>query len=176
MTSPYRERMDEGLARAFPHVERVTEKRTRPLAMFEGLQPVAAHWGAGIVDGMVVAGMSVVLLVCILLITRVNLMGLLTNAQTDGPTQIHLALLFISVLQLYLLTARSFLGASLGEWAFELQLGTDEDHRRMIYPLQVAWRSMLMTITGFIVLPLISTLVGRDLAKFATGLQLYRRP
>ncbi|RYG58242.1 hypothetical protein EON80_27370, partial [bacterium] len=87
-----------------------------------------------------------------------------------------LAMLFVAVLQMYMLTARSFFGASLGEWAFDLQVGTDDQQRSAVYPLQVAWRTLLMTFTGFIVLPLLSLVFNRDLAQPLTGLALIRRP
>jgi hypothetical protein len=171
--SPYRERMNESFAKAFPHAEREKKKVTpkeKPAIM-----ATAGHLGAGILDAMVVTGVATILLVCILAITKVNLVALLTNAQTDGPTQIHLALLFIAVLQLYLLTARSFFGASLGEWAFEMQLGTRQDQDAALYPLLVAWRTILVTVTGLILMPILSVIFRRDLLSYLTGLQLYRR-
>ncbi len=190
-SSPYRERLDESFARAFPHAERrpeakselrsetheakATAKRLHQEAEAQGLQAVASHFGAGFLDAMIVTGVGTILLVAIILITHINLWGLLSNAQTDRPTQLHIALLFISVMQLYLLTARSFFGASLGEWAFDLQLGTREDQQTTIYPLLVAWRTLIITLTGIVILPAISLLLGRDLASQVTGLQLYRR-
>jgi len=194
-SSPYRERLDESFARAFPHAERrpgtkpdsrvetrteareakATQKRLRIEREEGGLEAVPSHFGAGFLDAMIVTGVSTILLVAIILITHINLMGLLSNAQTDRPTQLHIALLFVSVMQLYLLTARSFFGASLGEWAFDLQLGTREVQQKTLYPLLVAWRTLIVTMTGIIVLPVISLLIGRDLAGQVTGLQLYRR-
>jgi hypothetical protein len=179
--SPFKERLDESFARAFPHAEKLGEKKAdvatdKAAAVSTNLVPVPAHFGAIFVDGMVVTGMATILLVCIVAITRVNLMGLLSNAQTDGPTQIHLALLGIAVMHLYLLTARSFFGASLGEWAFDLQMGTDADQARATYPLQVAWRSIAVTLSGLALLPLLSLIFGRDLLRYITGLQLFNRP
>jgi len=173
-TSSYRSQLDQDLARSFPHLERRKEipKATDTVK----IEPIACHFGAAILDTMVVTGIGTILLVCILLITKVNLVGLLNNAQTYGPTRVHLVLLFLSVLQLYMLTARSFTGASLGEWAFDLQMGTDEDRKRILYPLQVLWRTVLITVTGIVTLPLLSYFFGRDLIKYVTGLQLYRRP
>jgi hypothetical protein len=87
-----------------------------------------------------------------------------------------LALLFVSVLQLYMLTARSFFGASLGEWAFDLQLGTDEEQQKTFFPLLSALRTLVITFTGFVILPIISLLAKRDITRHIGGLQLYRRP
>lgn len=177
--SPYRDRLDESFSKAFPHAERTAVKRAdlgSVVATESGqLIAIPTHFGAAFLDAMVITGMSAVLLVCTVMITHVNLLGLLNNTQTDGPTQIHLALLFITVLQLYVLTARSFFTATLGEWAFELQLGSPTDQKRSIFPLLVAWRSLLMTATGLVIVPLLSLIFRRDLAKYVTGLQLYRR-
>lgn len=183
-SSPYRERLDESFARAFPHAAGRTDTRetkdTSKRRQVEGeagqLEAIPSHLGAGFLDAMIVTGISTIFLVVIILITHINLWGLLTNAQTDRPTQLHIALLFLSVLQMYMLTARSFCGASLGEWAFELQLGAADEQRKTIYPLQVAWRTILVTITGLVFLPILSMIFRRDLAKPLTGLQLYRRP
>jgi hypothetical protein len=168
--SHYRDRIDQSLARAFPHMEKATKKN---LAV--GLEKVSAAPMAAFLDAMVAAGVATIALVSILAITHINLMGLLTNAQTDVPTQIHLGLLFVAVLLMYMLVARSFFGASLGEWAFDLQLGSKEDQSRIVYPLLVAWRSIVVTATGLVVLPALSLVMRRDLIRYLTGLQLYRR-
>jgi hypothetical protein len=180
--SPYRERLDESFARAFPRLESNTEKRTNTFAesrsgaqAIEGYAALPLHVGAAVLDTMVVTGMSTFLMVFIVLITHVNLWGLMTNPQTDGSTVAHLVLLFVAVLNIYLLTARSFFSCSLGEWAFDLQVGTDADQKRLIYPLQVAGRTLALTFTGLIVLPILSKLFNRDLLKPITGLQLYHK-
>jgi RDD family len=191
--SAYRDKMNESFAKAFPQsesrtrtpgtsapmtdAEKAVQKATQKAAQKELAKQTATHNMPGaILDGMVTLGISTIFLVCILAITRVNLMGLLTNANTDTSTQVHLAMLFVAVLQMYMLTARSFFGASLGEWAFDLQVGTEDQQRSAVYPLQVAWRTLLMTFTGFILLPLLSLVFKRDLAQPLTGLALVRRP
>lgn len=193
--SPYLERLNESFTRAFPHADRKlptanatstatsiargsareTEKLKAIGTNLDGLQPLSAHFGSGFLDGMVVVGVSAIFLASIVGITHVNLIALLTNVSTDGPTQVHVTLLVLASWHLYLLTARSFFGASLGEWAFDLQLGSTEDQNRAFFPLQVAWRTILVTITGLVTLPLLSKLFRCDLASYVTGLQLYYR-
>ena len=193
-TSPYREKIDESYAKAFPHADtRTPRPQTATAAPTAGATvgasagayrqtavqpgtPVAHNMAGAILDSMVVLGISTIFLVCILAITHVNIVGLLTNANTDVSTQFHLAFLFLAVLQMYMLTSRSFFGASLGDWAFDLQIGRDDQRSRPTYPIQVAWRSLFMTLTGFIVVPLLSLVLKRDLAKPVTGLELLRRP
>jgi hypothetical protein len=178
LTSPYRERMNESYSKAFPHASPQTQTRKQKISdaeASESYQPVSVNLASTVLDGMVAIGLSTILLVSILAITRINLMGLLNNAQTDGPTQMHLVLLFLATLQIYMLTARSFFGASLGEWAFDIQLGKPEDQQRVIYPLQVAARTLLITITGLILVPLLSFVFRRDFGRYLSGLQLFQR-
>lgn len=171
--SPYRERLDESFARAFPHAEKTKRDQAETE---EEILPIAANPVAALLDGMVSAGITTILLVAIIAITRINLVAMLSNAETGASTKLNLALLFLAVIQMYMLTARTFFGATLGEWAFDLQLGSSEDQRATWYPVKVAWRMIIVTITGLVVLPLISLIARRDLVKYLTGLQLYRRP
>ncbi len=170
----YRDRMTDGFAKAFPTDQTKTKART-VLANEEGLVPIATNFSAGLIDAMVVAGISTILLVCIITITHINLIAMLTNASTDRSTQANLVFLFFAVLQMYMLVARAFFGASLGEWAFDLQLGTDAQHRQVAYPLMALWRMLVVTFTGVLALPLLSFAFGRDLSRYLSGLQLYRR-
>ncbi len=174
--SAYRERMNEGFAKAFPQGEKAVEKsRATATEAAAGLAPVATNFAASLIDAMVVAGISTILLVCIITITKINLIALLSNASTDGSTQMNLALLSLAVLQVYMLISRVFAGATLGEWAFDLQLGTNEQQRTLLYPAQVLWRTLVNTITGLILVPLLSFAFNRDLSKYLSGTQLYRR-
>lgn len=169
----YRDRMTDGFAKAFP-VDTPRNQKAK-LVNGDGLVPVATNFSAGLIDAMVVAGVSTILLVCIITITHINLVALLSNAATDGLTQKNLVFLFFAVLQMYMLIARAFFGASLGEWAFDLQLGTNEQQHKVYYPILALWRMSFVTFTGIFAMPLLSFAVGRDLSRYVSGLQLYRR-
>ncbi len=173
--SAYGTRMAEGFAKAFP-ADTARKQKPAFAANSEGLTPVAAGLSAGLIDAMVVAGIATILLVCIITITHINLVAMLSNASTDSATQLNLVFLFFAVLQMYMLVSRAFFGASLGEWAFELQMGTNVQHRKLAYPAMVLWRSLVVTFTGVLILPLLSFGLGRDLTRYLTGLQLYRHP
>jgi len=166
----YRERMFESFGKTVPKTEAAETTAT------EGtLVPVAVNFSAALIDAMVVAGISTILLVCIITITHINLVAMLSNASTDTATQKNLVFLFLAVLQMYMLVSRAFFGSSLGEWAFETQLGTDEQQRQLYYPALVLWRSLFITFTGLLPLPLLSFAFKRDLGKYVSGLQLLRR-
>ena len=139
------------------------------------LVPVAVNFSAALIDAMVVAGISTILLVCIITITHINLVAMLSNAATDMATQKNLVFLFLAVLQMYMLVSRAFFGATLGEWAFDTQLGSDEQQKKLYYPALVLWRSLVITFTGLFAIPLLSFAFKRDLGKYLSGVQLLRR-
>ncbi len=67
--------------------------------------------------------------------------------------------------QLYLVISRSILGASLGEEYYNLCW----QHSSIV---NFILRGVILTLTGFVLLPLFSVLLKRDLLKDYTGLQL----
>ncbi len=139
------------------------------------LNAVALNLPAVLIDAVMIFALSILFLVAVLVVTKVDLVSVMTNAQNDGMTQLSLLLLVVAVVQLYMITLRSFFGSTLGEWAFDSQLGTAAQQMSVLFPLLVLWRSIFITITGLFPLPILSLLFGRDLAAYATGLNLYAR-
>ncbi len=135
-------------------------------------RPLAAHFGSAILDTLVAVALGCVLLALALSITDANLLALLENSQTDQATILSLALLFITGGLLYVLAARSFVGATLGEWSYEIRVGSLAMRTRWFYPVLVMWRGLLVAATGFVVLPTVSLIAGRDVLKYVTGLSL----
>ncbi|CAN5549958.1 hypothetical protein BH10BDE1_BH10BDE1_32240 [soil metagenome] len=135
-------------------------------------RPLAAHFGSAILDTLVAVALGCVLLAVALSITNVNLLALLENSQTDRETIWALALLFVSGGLLYVLAARSFVGATLGEWSYEIRVGDQSMRTRWFYPVLVVWRGLLVAATGFVVIPVVSLIAGRDVLKYVTGLGL----
>ncbi len=146
------------------------------VAPSQQLVKMSAGFSAAILDGMAILGVSTIFLVVILMITQIDIVRLLTYAKTSVATHVQLALLFLSVMQIYMLSARSFFGATLGEWAFDSFLGSDQDRRMAHYPLKVIWRMALILMSGVVVLPILSKILRRDVLADLGGLQLYRRP
>jgi hypothetical protein len=174
----FQARLDESFAKAFPKAAAQTTAKVKKalpkLDLDLDTQPLTPSLPAALLDALVVLGVSTLGLVIILLITKVDLIAMLSSAQADGPTQLHLALLYISMLQFYMLISRSFFGATLGEWSFDAQMGTFANQLKSVYPIQIVWRTLLSTGSLFI-LPLLSYFLKKDLLKPLTGLQLYRR-
>jgi hypothetical protein len=138
------------------------------------LMPEVVSIPSALLDGIIVLALSIVFLIALLTVTKVDLGPVLNNLDRDRMTQLSLGILFIAVMQMYVIIARSFFGRTLGEWTFDLQLGEDREQQSESYPLKVAWRSLLNTVTGLILLPVISIVLGFDLAGRWSGVQLYR--
>lgn len=126
-------------------------------------------------DGIICFGLALLFLTVLLMITKADLGLVLENAKIDFMTQLSLAAIAAAVIQLYMIISRSFFGRTLGEWAFEVQLGRKQDQESAFYPFLVAWRSVLIFITGIIVLPLFSMIFKRDLVFYLSGTQLFRQ-
>ncbi|MEQ1877493.1 MAG: hypothetical protein ABL958_12680 [Bdellovibrionia bacterium] len=156
-----------------PEIQTRVQEQARPAARSaHKYGDVNVFIPAIIFDSIVVIGLTCLFAVAVLLIVEVDLLEIIQIARTDFMTSLSLALLCLSVLELYLIIFRSFLGATLGEWAFDIQLGTAADQASAYYPLRVILRSFIVIATGFITLPILSLIVGRDLAGVLSGLSL----
>ncbi|MCB0410891.1 MAG: RDD family protein [Bdellovibrionales bacterium] len=139
-----------------------------------GLQPASVCLRSAIIDLVFVMALSLVFLVSLLSVTKVSMASVFANSKVDTPTQVAVFLLFLAVMQMYVVVSRSFFGRTLGEWTFDHQMGNQSQQSSPYYPLRVMWRSLLVTITGVFVIPILSFILRKDLAAPLTGLQLYR--
>jgi hypothetical protein len=139
------------------------------------LLPITVSFESAVLDLIIVMGLTLVFMVALLMVTKVDLNVVFRNLNTDYMTQISLGVLFLAVMQMYVVISRSFFGRTLGEWTFDLQMGEDQEQQLEVYPLKIAARSFLVTITGLVLLPLISALLGRDIAGQITGIRLYKQ-
>lgn len=139
------------------------------------LIPATMSLESALLDFIIVLALSLVFMLALLTVTNVDLNVVFQNMNQDPMSQISLGVMFVAVMQMYVVIARSFFGRTLGEWTFDLQIGEDSQQRLESYPLRVAFRSVIVTVTGLIFLPLLSALLGRDLAGRVSGVQLYRQ-
>lgn len=139
-----------------------------------GLRPEPVSFASAALDGIIVFALALVFLIALVLVTKVDLNAIIKNLNKDFMTQVSLGALVLAVMQMYMIIARSFFGRSLGEWTFDLQIGKDEEQKKEIYPLRVALRSLVNVVTGLAVLPVLSAIVGYDLAGRISRVELYR--
>jgi uncharacterized RDD family membrane protein YckC len=139
------------------------------------LSPIAVSFTAGILDAALVLAMSLIFLVSLIMVTGVDLLSVLQSSQNEFATQVSMAILYIAVLEMYVVVARSFFGMTVGEWTFDLQMGQNDQIAQASYPAKVLFRSMLVLITGVFVLPVLSLIFSKDLAGSLVGIKLYKR-
>ena len=130
---------------------------------------------SALLDFIIVLALALVFLTSLLTVTKVDLNVVLKNLSADVMTQVSLGVMFVTIMQMYVVIARSFFGRTLGEWTFDLQIGSDAEQKAQSYPLRVAARSLLVTATGLFALPLISLILRRDLPGSLCGARLYRQ-
>lgn len=75
----------------------------------------------------------------------------------------------------YLLTLRVFAGCTIGEWACGIRLGEPRHRIANDYSLRVIQRFFLVFVTGIITLPILSLIVGEDMAGRLSGLPLVQQ-
>jgi hypothetical protein len=156
-------------------VENVGLKRGAADSPVKMLERAPVAFSSAFLDGIVVFALSLVFLVALMTITQVDLASLVFRAGLDVPTKAAFVALFVSVMMMYVVVARSFFGRTLGEWTFDFQMGDDQQHKSAAYPLRVLLRSFFIVLTGVILFPVLSFVLNRDLLAPLTGLQLYRQ-
>lgn len=129
---------------------------------------------AAFLDGLLIIASCLLCLMVLLSVTQSDLISLMTQSG-QGEIYFSTFLLFSVVTLIYLTATRVFIGATPGEWAFDQQAGTDEEHQQAGYILRVLFRSVLVIATGFVVFPIISFAMAKDVLGGITGLQLYVR-
>jgi len=139
------------------------------------LERSAVSLPSGILDGVMTLALSLVFLVTLMTVTKVDLASLIVKTGLDVPTQLSFATLFMSVWLMYVVVARSFFGRTLGEWTFDHQMGDDQQHQSATYPLRILWRALLVLASGVVTIPLLSLAFNKDLLAPLTGVQLYRQ-
>lgn len=134
-----------------------------------------ALWSAlaSFIDLLILISMSSIFIMVFSLIMKTpvgSIFGALKNHQDQ-------TIFFIETFCLcgwvYLITVRSIMGSTIGEWACNIRLGQPHERLRSNYILKVALRSTLILASGVVTLPLISLLIGKDLAGIISGLRLF---
>lgn len=141
----------------------------------EQYSPVPACLTSGILDTLVITGLTTLFLVSLVLVTGVDLLAVIMNQQATPYIWLCLAAVFSGVYVVYFFATRGFWGASLGDWAFDIQLGSVEQKGNWHYPFQVLSRILFVAMTGFVLLPILSALFRVDLGYGLCGLKLHMK-
>lgn len=137
--------------------------------------PTRWNFSASLLDGMLVLAASLLCMIILLVITKVDLIGNLTHPDENGMIYIATVSMFAGVSFIYLVINRIFMGATPGEWAFDQRIGKPADVNTTMYSVRVIARSALVVLTGFVLFPLLSLIMNKDVAGRITGAQLHKK-
>lgn len=167
--------LNNSLSQAFPKEEvskRFFHQLVTPIPQYK---EVPSSLASAIIDGMIVLGLSSLFVITLVAITQIDLLRMMNSQEMSARAVVELGLLYLGVTLVYFMLARGLFGSTLGDWAFDVQLGSDDERRHLGYPLQVVFRTLVVMVTGVILLPLASMIFGKDLAYYVSGLKLYSR-
>jgi hypothetical protein len=128
-----------------------------------------------ILDSMLIFAANLICLIALINVTKINLYKNIMNPDENYLIYIALAGQFAVMSWIYLVATRMFLGSTPGESVFEEQLGTPAENQKWNYMLKVVWRSTLVLLTGFIILPILSFIFKTDLTGKISGLSIYKK-
>ncbi len=143
-----------------------------PSAKRKGYKLALWSWLAGFIDLLILISLSCVFVVSFSLIVNSPVGEMFRSLQLQQHRLIFFAEVMVIASWLYMVVSRGIMGSSLGEWACDLRLGQPHERLRANYILRVAVRATIVLATGLVVLPLLSLLIGRDLAGSLSGLKL----
>ncbi|MBL4694577.1 RDD family protein [Candidatus Gracilibacteria bacterium] len=104
---------------------------------------------AAVFDAVVAFTLSIVFMVAMMSVIKVDLLGLLLNAETQLLTQLSFVGMYFAVLQLYMVIARSIARKTLGDWAFDIHLAQNSGGTSAIFPFLVIWRSLHISLIQY---------------------------
>jgi hypothetical protein len=135
-----------------------------------GYKLIAWSFIAALIDSLLIFALSCAFLVGFSFLVKSEMSSML---QVFGGSIYQIGLMAGALLLCtYMIMLRVFLGFTVGEWACSLRLGNLKQRLNRYYSLRVVARMFLICLTGLVVLPLISLLIGRDLAGLLVRLPL----
>lgn len=138
-------------------------------------KPSRFDLSAGLLDGMLVTATTLLCLIILLAVTRVDLFANLYHPDAQLMVYASLALMVAGITWIYLVANRLFLGCTPGEWVFDQRLGKPEQLGTGSYALKITIRTTMVVATGFILLPALSFLINSDLLGKLTGAELLKK-
>ncbi len=130
---------------------------------------------AATLDGMFVVALFLICMICMLTITKVDLIANLSNPGQNSAIFVATGALLLMVSFVYMTLFRMYMGYTPGEWAFDQRCGKEIDQASTSYVPKVVLRSLLVSLTGFIPLTIISFFLKFDLAGTLINLPLQKR-
>lgn len=123
---------------------------------------------AAFLDALVLIALSCFFLVLTALIFQTPVKGLFNS------TSEAFVVAFLLLNAIYLVCSRYFFSATLGESVCSLRLGQPSQRLKSNYVAKVFLRTLLVYLTGFVPLSLLSFMLKKDLTGAIVKLKLYR--
>ncbi len=143
-----------------------------PNSWERGYKIIVFSYLATFIDVLVGIILSVLFILLSSLVLRTEFSAWL---QWVGGSILHAGvLIFICFISFYQFLLRLFLGHTIGDWVCGLRLGTREERLLSNYAYRVGIRVLIHWLSGFVLLPVLSLLLGRDLAGQMSGLHLVK--
>ncbi len=150
------------------------ESQQKTKAKFEW-KSTTPSLAAATLDGMFVVAMFLICMICMLTITKVDLIANFSNPGQNSAVFVATGALLLMVSFVYMTLFRTYLGYTPGEWAFDQRCGKEIDQASTSYVPKVVLRSLLVSLTGFLPLTIISFFLKFDLAGTLINLPLQKR-
>ncbi|MCB0368342.1 MAG: RDD family protein [Bdellovibrionales bacterium] len=126
-------------------------------------------------DTMLVVASTLLCLVLLLAVTKVDLLANLKNPDEHGFIYISTFTLLLSVGFIYYSAYRAFLGATPGEWAYDQKIETSPKEGSGLHTFKIILRSLVIIFTGVVFLPFFSWILRKDLVGNLIGLHLVKK-
>jgi hypothetical protein len=139
------------------------------------LKPAVSSVNAMFLDSMLVLAGTLLCMIVLLSITKADLGATLLSENPNPIVLLATLALFGAVTFIYLVTHRIFLGATPGEWAYDQQLGKQENMGTVGYAVGTVIRSLIVIATGIFPLPLLSVIIRKDIVGIMSGTQIFER-
>lgn len=142
-------------------------------------KPCPMDLSAAGLDSLLVIAAELFCLIIVLMLTKVDLFGVLLSPDADPMIYVAMYALTATVTWIYLTVNRIFLGFTPGEWVFDQRLGLPEQQQNPKNAVTYAWktaaRSFLIVLTGILPIPIISMLMNKDLIGQWLKLELHKK-
>lgn len=144
-----------------------------PSARRKGYRLALWSWLASFIDGLILISASSVFIASFSLIMNSTVGSLLGDLMKNQHKAVFFLEVFFVFGWVYMISIRSLIGSTLGEWSCDLRLGQPHERLQAGYVFRVALRCTLILLTGIITLPILSLIFGRDVAGALSGLRLF---
>lgn len=154
------------------HKKQQESQKTKSKFEWKSTTPSLA---AAALDTMFVIALFLICMICMLTITKVDLIANFSNPGENSMIILTTALLLFTINFIYMTVFRTYMGYTPGEWAFDQRCGKEMDQTSATYIPKVILRTLLVSLTGFIPLTLASFFLKFDLAGTLINLPVQKR-